>query len=280
MTQLFLYSVYLFDGEAINFLPARSYHEVVVDDHGRTLKIVDHMLSEQHFAGTTLNEVGIARAVAGKDKSLAFLVEECHRTGPSKRIERSAVHHLAGLLAERSEIGIAASLALTNIGKNQVGAISFAKQRSAVEPTVKVFAAEVEFAALNLLFPHGLSGEAVEFDKMADALCALLVNLASAVDKGNAVLNLANDAAIDVVVVVVVPHRSHGAEVDADNIAMIIAEESVVAVHAEAVLHSGGYAATAIAHGSVERDSRVLYLIFIYGAVLSRPEEEVAHSHR
>ena len=76
--------------------------------------------------------------------------------------------------------------------------------------------------------------------------------------------------------VAVMPHRAHRVEVDADDVAVVVAEVTVVAIHAETILHSGGRAAHSVAEHADLGELAFLTPVFVYAAILARPEQVAA----
>ena len=110
----------------------------------------------------------------------------------------------------------------------------------------------------------------------------LQVHLTAAVDVGHAILHLEDNRSVNVVVVIVVPHRFHGVEVDTQYVAMVVTNEAIVLVHCHARLHSSAIVTLDhIAQSAVHLELAVAQaLIFIQRAILCRIEQELPCHYR
>ena len=105
------------------------------------------------------------------------------------------------------------------------------------------------------------------------------VHFAAGIQVGDAVFHLAYDAGVGVIVVGIIPHRLHRVEVDADDVAMVVAKKAIITIGADAVLYARG--------GTVDRISQhadlgklpFRALVFVDAAILAAPEEEASDDH-
>ena len=86
--------------------------------------------------------------------------------------------------------------------------------------------------------PYKFSVETVELHEMAFSRFALLVHLACAIEIRCVVLYAADDGAVAVVEVLHMPHGAHRVQVYADDVAVVVAEITIVAIHAEACFNT------------------------------------------
>ena len=80
--------------------------------------------------------------------------------------------------------------------------------------------------------------------------------------------------------VIVMPHRLHIIKIDTENITVVIAKVAIVTVNAQAVLYAWRSTVATIAQCRMKSNGGITHLIFIYGTILTRPEEKTANHHR
>ena len=162
------------------------------------------------------------------------------------------------------------------MGEDHLLTVATSHQRTGIHAAVQRLARQVQPLAGNLLLPDPLAVQRVQLDEVAGALVALLIHLAGSVEVRRALLLATHHRAVGVVVVIVVPHRPHGVQVDAQDVSVIVREEAVVTIHAEARLNAGCRPAYTVTHHADALQRTLLPLVLVETAVLARPEEVAA----
>ena len=153
----------------MNFLTSRTDNQLIAYYDRRTLEVVAHHLCEDDFALLRIDEVGISARIARKDEVFVFLVQETYRRRPCKILQLNLIDYLTRMAVESSKFRSARVVALTYIRKDEAVAVATSEEWSAVESTIEMFSAHIEFATWNLCLPDLLTCETVQLDKVADA---------------------------------------------------------------------------------------------------------------
>ena len=167
----------------------------------------------------------------------------------------------------------------TIVGKsreNELATITLTQKRGAIHSPIEVLFVDGHLGARHLNRPHGLPGESVEFGKPAATGIALSVDLASHIHIRMSVEHLAHDRGIDVVVVVVIPHRLHGVEIQAKHIAVIIAHIAIIFVHTHTRFHARRHtgALASVAQHAVHLTLIGTHIVFINQPVFAWPKHK------
>ena len=134
---------------------------------------------------------------------------------------------------------------------------------------------DVVSGARHLHSPRHLAVQAVEFGNVAHARIALAVNLASRIYERHPIFLLAHNGGINIVVIVVIPHRLHIVEVDAEDIAVVVTEITIVFIHAHTRFHACGMnARTIVTQKTVLFHLTVFHIVFVNQAVFAGPKHK------